>query len=210
MKSPQQTDAVQTPNPSDAGPIDAALRRWTRTIDRLKARLTLRSASASPKLEAALDEAVTTYDLLLQDLAGAEIANRHLRSEVASMERQLDDFFQKMPVACVVTDASGTIRRVNARAASLLNTSARHLERESGPLVYYVQERQPFFALLNVLATGGENVGAALLIRPRERAPMQVDTSVVPHNVDGESLLLWFLNPGSVPCGDSRTTTSAD
>jgi len=39
---------------------------------------------------------------------------------------------------------------------------------------------------------------------------MQVDTSVVPHNVDGESLLLWFLNPGSVQCGDSRTTTSAD
>jgi PAS domain-containing protein len=187
---------------------DETLRRWTPVIARIKARLANRNGSTPPKLEAALDEAATTFDVLLQDLAGAETANRNLRSRITSLESQWDDLFQRMPVACVVTDASGAIRRANDRAADLLNTSARHLQRENGSLTYFVQDRQRFFALLKTLGTGGETF-ATLPVRPRERAPMIIDMSAVPHLADEELLWLWFLVPGS-PQRESRKALSAD
>ncbi len=188
---------------------DETLRRWTPVIARIKARLANRNGSTPPKLEAALDEAATTFDALLQDLAGAETANRNLRSRITDLESQWDDLFQRMPVACVVTDASGTIRRANDRAADLLNTSARHLQRENAPLTYFVHDRQPFFGLLNALPTAGE-VQGTLLMRPRERALMLIDVCAVPHPVDGEPLWLWFLVPGSAQRNESRKVMTAD
>lgn len=187
---------------------DEALRRWTPIVARIKARLANRNGSTPPKLEAALDEAATTFDVLLQELAGAETANRSLRSRIARLEGDWDDLFQSMPVACVLTDASGTIRRANDRAADLLNTSARHLQRENAPLTYFVHDRQPFFALLHALPTAGQ-VQATLLMRPRERALVTIDVRAVPHLVGDESLWLWFLVPGS-PLTESRKVMSAD
>jgi len=188
---------------------DETLRRWTPVIARIKARLANRNGSTPPKLEAALDEAATTFDVLLQDLAGAETANRNLRSRITSLESQWDDLFQRMPVACVVTDASGTIRRANDRAADLLNTSARHLQRENAPLTYFVHDRQPFFGLLKALPTAGE-VRATLLMRPRERALVMIDVRAVPRLADDESLWLWFLVPASATLTESRKVMSVD
>ena len=187
---------------------DETLRRWTPVIARIKARLANRNGSTPPKLEAALDEAAATFDVLLQDLAGAETANRNLRSRITGLESQWDDLFERMPVACVVTDASGTIRRANDRAADLLNTSARHLQRENAPLTYFVHDRQPFFALLNALATAGE-VRATLLMRPRERALISIDAFAVRRVGDDESWL-WFLVPGSPQRTESRKVMSGD
>ena len=178
-------------------PNDETLRRWTLIVARIKARLALGKASTPPKLGAALDEAAATYDVFLQELAEVETANRKLRARITRLESQWDELFQTMPVACVVTDGSGTIRRANNRAADLLNTSARHLQRENAPLTYFVHDRPPFFALLNALATGGENVRATLLMRPRERALMMIDVSAVPCLTEDESLWLWFLVPGA-------------
>lgn len=189
---------------------DEMLRRWTPVIARIKARLANRNGSTPPKLEAALDEAATTFDALLQDLAGGETANRNLRSRITALASQWDDLFQRVPVACVVTDGSGAIRRANDCAADLLNTSARHLQRENGSLTYFVQDRQRFFALLNTLGTGGETVRATLLVRPRERAPMIIDMSAVPHLADEESLWLWFLVPGSPQRAESRKVMTAE
>jgi PAS domain-containing protein len=188
---------------------DEALRRWTPIVARIKTRLAARNGSTPPKLEAALDEAAETFDALLQDLAGAETANRNLRSRITRLESEWDHLFQRMPVACVLTDASGTIRRANDRAADLLNTSVRHLQRENAPLTYFVHDRQPFFVLLNALGTAGE-VQAALLMRPRERALMMIDVSAVPHPVDSESLWLWFLVPGLPQRTERRQVMSAD
>jgi len=182
--------------------IDETLRRWAPIVARIKTRLAVGHGSTPPKLQAALDEAAATYDVLLQDLAGAATANRNLRSRLTRLESQWDHLFQRMPVACVVTDASGAIRRANERAADLLNTSARHLQRENAPLTYFVHDRQPFFAMLSALATAGE-VQASLLMRPRERALIMIDAFAVPRPADdeSESLWLWFL----VPCVPQRT-----
>ena len=188
--------------------IDETLRRWTPIIARIKTRLAVKSASTPAKLEAALDEAVATFDVLLQDLAGAETANRNLRSRMTRLETEWDDLFQRMPVACVVTDPSGTIRRANDRAADLLNTSARHLQRENAPLTYFVHDRQTFFALLNALPAAGE-VQATLLMRPRERALVMIDVRAVPRLADDESLWLWFLVPASAQRTESRKVMSA-
>jgi PAS domain-containing protein len=188
---------------------DEALRRWTPIITRIKSRLANRNGSTPPKLEAALDEAVATFDVLLQDLAGADTANRNLRSRITRLETEWDDLFQKMPVACVVTDPSGTIRRANDRAADLLNTSVRHLQRENAPLTYFVHDRQPFFALLNALPTAGE-VQATLLMRPRERALVMIDVRAVPRLADDESLWLWFLVPASATLTESHKVMSVD
>jgi PAS domain-containing protein len=188
---------------------DEALRRWTPIVARIKTRLAVRNSSTPPKLEAALDEAAATFDELLQELAGAETANRNLRSSVTRLENEWDDLFQSMPVACVLTDASGTIRRANDRAADLLNTSARHLQRENAPLTYFVHDRQPFFALLKALPTAGE-VQATLLIRPRERALVMIDVRAVARPADDESLWLWFLVPASAQPTESRKVMSAD
>jgi PAS domain-containing protein len=189
--------------------IDETLRRWTPIIDRIKTRLAHRSASMAPRLEAALDEAAATLDILLQDLAGAETANRNLRSRITRLENEWVYLFQRMPVACVVTDASGTIVRANQRAADLLNMSVRHLQNENRPLTYFVQDREPFFALLTSLASAGENARTALRLRPRERAPVMVDMFAVPHMADDGSLWLWFIAPSSPQCTEIRNVTAA-
>lgn len=191
--------------------IDETLRRWAPIVARIKTRLAAGNGSTPPKLKAALDEAAATYDVLLQDLAGAETANRNLRSRITRLESQWEHLFQRMPVACVVTDASGTIRRANERAASLLNTSVRHLQRENAPLTYFVHDRQPFFAMLSALATAPE-VQATLLMRPRERALMIIDAFVVPRLADDESeaLWLWYLVPCLPQRTEERAMTSAD
>ena len=188
---------------------DETLRRWTPVIARIKARLANRNGSTPPKLEAALDEAASTFDVLVQDLAGAETANRNLRSRITRLESDWDDLFQSMPVACVLTDACGTIRRASDRAADLLNTSARHLQRENAPLTYFVHDREPFFALLHALPTAGQ-VQATLLMRPRERALMMIDVFAVPRASDDESLWLWFLVPGLAQRTERRQMMSAD
>ena len=186
--------------------IDETLRRWAPIVARIKTRLAAGNGSTPPKLKAAIDEAAATYDELLQDLAGAETANRNLRSRLTRLESQWDHLFQRMPIACVVTDAAGTICRANERAADLLNTSARHLQRENAPLTYFVHDRQPFFAMLSALATAGE-VQATLLMRPRERALMMIDAFAVPRLVDDESeaLWLWFLVPNSAHGTEKRS-----
>ena len=227
MKKSRQVDDIQRPERvSDAlhrasldthmTTIDETLRRWTPIVARIKTRLAVGNGSTPPKLKAALEDAAATYDVLLQDLAGAETRNRNLRSRIASLKSQWEDLFERMPVACVLTDASGTIRRANDRAADLLNTSARHLQRENAPLTYFVQDREPFFGLLKALPTADE-VRATLLMRPRERALMMIDARAVPHPVDGESLWLWFLVPDSpqrtetrkVMPGESRTVRTS-
>lgn len=186
------------------GMSDASV-RWKPIIDRVKTRLALKGGSTPRKLDAALDEAVATYDSLLQDIAGLELENRAQRSRIGAIVGDWDYLFRKMPIACVMTDASGTILRGNDRAAALLNTSARHLERENVPLTYFAQDREAFFGLLKAAATGSESVRGTLPIRPRERARLMTDVFAVPRSADDVTLWLWFL----VPCAPVQPTDTS-
>lgn len=177
------------------GMSDVSL-RWKPIVDRVKARLASKNGSMPRKLDAALDEAVATFDSLLQDIAGLELENRTQRSRIRAVEGDWDYLFRTVPIACVMTDTSGTILRGNDRAAVLLNTSARHLEKETTPLTYFAQDREAFFTILKTMATSRESVQGTLPLRPRERAPLPVDVSVVPRSADDDTFWLWFL----VPC----------
>lgn len=178
-------------------PVSGVLRVWGPIISRLKTQLTLRSGCLPQKLEEALHEALDMYDSMLASLAGLERENRTLRSQMSQLERDWDYLFQKTAIACVMTDATGKILRGNDRAAVLLNTSLRHLEREHVPLMYFAQDRQTYFGLLKAVASTREDARATLLIRPRERAPVSVDVVAVPRTAADDTAWLWFLAPRS-------------
>lgn len=182
---------------------DASL-RWKPIIDRVKTRLALKDPSMPRKLNSALDEAVATYDSLLQDMARLETENRAHRSRIRTLQDDWDCLFGRMPVACVMTDRSGVILRGNERAAALVNMSARHLERENKPLIYFTQDREGFLELLKALWTGHDHVRGTLRVRPRERAPLMIDIVAVPRCADDPTLWFWFLTPSAtVPASET-------
>ena len=176
------------------GMSDVSL-RWKPIVDRVKVRLVSKNGSMPRKIDAALDEAVATFDSLLQDIADLELENRNHRSRIRAVEGDWDYLFRTIPIACVMTDTSGTILRGNDRAALLLNTSARHLERENPPLTYFAHDRETFFELLKATGAGRESVRGTLPIRPRERARLMVDVFAVPRSGDDVTVWLWFLAP---------------
>lgn len=183
--------------------------RWKPIVDRVKTRLALKSGSMPRKLDAALDEAVATYDSLLQDMAALEMENRTHRSRIRALESDWNYLFGNMPVACVLTDRSGAIFRSNERAAALLNISARHLERENTPLLYFTQDRQQFFELLNAVSTDHYPVRGTLRVRPRERAHFTIEVVAVPRCADDPTLWLWFLIPcASMPASETSMGSS--
>lgn len=135
-----------------------------------------------------------------------ELQNHALRSRITQLERDWDYLFRTMAIACVMTDTSGKILRGNDRAAALLNTSIRHLEKENVPLMYFAQDRDTFFGLLKaVSAAACEDARATLLIRPRERAPIRADVVAVPRTADDVTVWMWFLLPSAPVQGDRQS-----
>lgn len=172
--------------------IDAR-RRWGPIVTRIKARLASKREAMPPKLEAAVDEAVMACDSLLQDLSAAEIENRELRSRIAAHEHGGEYLFRVMPAACLVTDTLGTVVSANPRAADLLNMSTRHLPNRV--LTYFMEDRDAFLGFLRELSLDAPNARTMVLLRPRERAPLEIDLLVVPHKPGDAELWLWFLIP---------------
>jgi PAS domain-containing protein len=99
--------------------------------------------------------------------------------------------FEEMPVPCVETDASGIIFNANRAAATMLNTSVKHLGARL--LMHFAEDRDRFGQLLRGLSLDGSRHSSSLVIRPRERAPMHVEATVMPGH------------PATVPrgCGSS-------
>lgn len=190
--------------------VSSVSRLWAPVISRLKTQLTLKSGCVPPKLEAAIHEAVDMYDEVLDHLARLEAENRALRARTTQLVNNWDRLFRTMPTACVMTDTRGKILAGNDPAAALLNTSVRHLERENVPLMYFAQDRQTFFGLLEAVTSSGEHARATLLIRPRERAPVSVDVVAVPRAADDVTVWLWFLVSRSpAQCRDASNAKPA-
>ena len=176
--------------------VTETYRRWAPVIARLKTRLAARNGALSPKMEAAVNEAVTTYDSLLQALADAEMENHQLRSRIKAQDAEWDHLFGAIPMACLITDVSGTILGANNRAAELLNMSARHLVQR--PLVYFIQEdRDGFIRMLRDLSLAQGDGKALVRIKPRERAPLKIDLAALPLVADHANRWFWFLEPSS-------------
>ena len=143
------------------------------------------------RVEAVLDEAIGTCDSLLQDLDAAEAKCRALHALTTAQEIEWNHLFRVLPAACLLTDASGTVVTANERAAQLLNISTRHLT--DRVLTYFMEDRDAFLTFLGKLSGEAGELRLTACVRPRERAPVQLDLLVIPQRPGDTSLWLWFL-----------------
>jgi len=162
------------------------IRRWTHEVDMMRRRADRsndRDKSATSRLMA---DSLTTCQGLLQDLAHREEECDRLRQLVATERANWERLFDVIPLACVLTDAQGTIIAANRAAALMLNVGAVRLHGQL--LMYYVSDRQ--------LPPGASVTRVPVRVRPREKAPVEVEMLIAEVNND-TSDRLWFLMPAA-------------
>ena len=172
-----------------------AVRRWTRALGDL--RLRIGKTQRKPQLhtdgtsEAVSVEAVDLCGMLLRETAAAELEVRRIAAQQRE-ERQIHKhLFNKLPIACVNTDASGYIRSANRAAALLLGVSAPALEGRL--LLLFAEDRAGFQDLLQ--GRDGGTHYATLTIRPRELRPLKVQVTIAPDAPRDATGWLWFMQP---------------
>ena len=172
-------------------------RRWARDIADLRTRAarSKRHSVSDSGLEDLLTDALAACDSLLFELAGARL---ELDRSVSSAKDDAADWsflFDRMPVACVATDANGVITNANRSAALLLNLSAKNLGYRM--LMHFFDGRDSFSRLLQSLTVELPPVRASLSLRPRERASVGIDVIVIPRTPGDLTIWLWFLVPAT-------------
>ena len=141
--------------------------------------------TALRELEASLEELRTASEQLnelMDEVAGIKVGS-------ARLETQLAEFREAVPIPCILTDVQGAIWETNVRAGDLLNVAPRHLAGK--PLSLYMVHRDEFFALMNGLKFGDHSPAATLMVRPRERKPRLMDTTVT--RLPEADRLCWFF-----------------
>jgi hypothetical protein len=104
---------------------------------------------------------------LILELHAAEIGMRALRKEAEALRQRREDLLERIPLACVITDAAGVIGELNRQAALELNTS-RRLAIDRG-IDLYLADRSVAADLIARLPQISAPVHAEVSIRPRER-----------------------------------------
>jgi PAS domain S-box-containing protein len=172
-----------------------AVRRWTRALGDLRLRLDRKRRRPEPRAdgvsEAVTEEAVDLCGMLLRETAAAELEVRRIAAQQRD-ERQIHKhLFNKLPIACVITDASGYIKSANRAAALLLGVSAPALQGRL--LLLFAEDRAGFQDLLQ--ARDGSTHYATLTLRPRELRPLKVQVTLAPDAPRDATGWLWFMQP---------------
>jgi len=171
-----------------------ACRRWTIAISQLKSRAgKARRSGVTPDAGDLVDQALALCDAIVRDLAGAGMQLDETRLKLDAQIGLWTHLFDEMPTACVETDASGVILGANPAAAVLFNTSVKHLTARL--LMHFAEDRDQFGQLLRGLAADSVRHRCALIIRPRERAPVHMEATVVVRSPGDVSSWLWFFKP---------------
>jgi PAS domain-containing protein len=169
-------------------------RRWTIAISQLKSRAAKVRRGGAPQETADLvEQSLSLCDGIVRDLAGAGLQLDESRVKLDSQIALWTHLFDEMPTACVETDASGVILGANHAAAVLFNTSVKHLTARL--LMHFAEDRDQFGQLLRGLSAESVRHRCALIIRPRERAPVRMDATVVVRSPGDMSSWLWFFLP---------------
>lgn len=165
--------------------------KWSREVSRLAqraARLQEKQGGDGPTTDV-LQELLAACAALLQELSNAHDRGLKLAEARHAALDQLDDLFDRIPVACLQTDAESRIVGANRAAALLLNLSVKALQQRL--LLHFMESREAFEDVLRLTAFERGPVKAALTIRPRERAPVEVHLSVCPPETgDGTYLFI--------------------
>ena len=177
-------------------------RRWTIAIAQLRSRAAKIRRGASAEVMEVIDQSLGLCDSVVRDLAGTGLQFDAFKVKLDSQSALWSHLFEEMPAACIETDASGIIFNANRAAASMLNTSVKHLGARL--LLHFAEDRDQFGGLIRGLAADGTRHHLSLTIRPRERAPMAVEATVVPRSPGDSSSWLWFFTPAELRHAGSR------
>jgi PAS domain-containing protein len=174
------------------------VRRWTIAIAQLRTcAAKVRRAAMPPDVLEVIDQSLTLSDAVVRELAGTGMQVDAFKTKLDEQTALWSHLFEEMPLACVETDASGIIFNANRAAAAMLNTSVKHLGARL--LMHFAEDRDRFGQLLRGLPADGSRHRLSLVIRPRERAPMHVDATVIPRAPGDTSSWLWFFMPTEQP-----------
>ena len=173
-----------------------AVRRWTMEVGRLRqlAAKAKRRCGAGDEAEL-LDSCLAACQLLLQEFAAAELRAQRIERDVQTVDITWRALFERAPLACLEIDADGTVVGANMAAGKLLNMSPKRLE--GRPFLYFFDDRATVATLLRAAPFEPGSPATALTLRPRERAPVRVEATVVKGTESG-SACWWFLMPGDV------------
>jgi PAS domain S-box-containing protein len=137
------------------------------------------------------EEAVDLCGMLLRETAAAELEVRRIAAHQREERLLHKHLFNKLPIACVTTDASGYIRTANRAAALLLGVSAPALEGRL--LLLFAEDRAGFQDLLQ--SRDGGTHYATLTLRPRELRPLKVQVTLAPDAPRDATGWVWFIQP---------------
>ena len=171
---------------------DDSVRRRMKQVADLRARAR-RGGAKRDTDSGTLDAAFGACDDLVRDLAGSRLECDRLREAVNVEQAAWEQLFDAVPVAGVLTDASGTVRHVNTAAAALLNVSAQHLLGRE--LIVFSVDRESFLGVLLRLARGADHVRTTMMLRPRECRGLLVDAVITPASSGDPASWVWFLMP---------------
>jgi PAS domain-containing protein len=173
-------------------------RRWTIAIAQLRSRAAkVRRAAVPPEVLEVVEQSLTLSDAVVRELAGTGLQFDAYKLKLDEQTAQWSYLFEEMPLPCVETDASGIIFNANRAAATMLNTSVKHLGARL--LMHFAEDRDGFVQLLRGLSADGSRHSSPMIIRPRERAPMHVEATVIPRSPGDRTSWLWFFMPGEHP-----------
>jgi PAS domain-containing protein len=178
-------------------------RRWTIAIGQLRSRAAkVRRTATSPEVLEVIDQSLSLCDGVVRELAGTGLQFDDFKVKLDAQTALWSYLFEEIPLPCVETDASGIIFNANRAAATMLNTSVKHLGARL--LMHFAEDRDRFGQLLRGLPADGSRHRASLIIRPRERAPMHVEATVIPRAPGETTSWLWFFTPPEQPHPGTR------
>ena len=178
-------------------------RRWTIAIAQLRNRAAkVRRTTIPPEALEVIEQSLSLSDSVVRELAGSGMKSDGYRVKLDEQTALWSYLFEEMPLPCVATDANGIISGANRAAGTMLNTSVKHLGARL--LLHFAEDRDRFGQLLRGLPSDGSRHRLSLVIRPRERAPMHVDATVIPRTPGDTTAWLWFFTPPEQPHANPR------
>lgn len=164
------------------------------------------AAAAFLELETAAEELRVAHEEMW--VAGNELARR-----TAPNDRDRDVLrvvFRDLPLAVILLDGSGRIRRVNQRAVDLLGATADYLSGKPFPVFVHLPARAALRSHLAAVARGkDEQVITTSLLRLGTSVPARLALSTVRVPADSRPIIMAVVLPGDGR-GPSPDTEAAD
>jgi PAS domain-containing protein len=132
--------------------------------------------------------------------------------ELASTRKQLSlaqahyaEFRERLPLACLLTDESGSIAEANQAAAELLNVGTGYLIGKA--ILLFLPERDRYFEAIESAQEHGA-VCLPLKLRPRERKARPVTVAVFALPTQGQ--YSWLISTPSQLAFEESASTDSD